>query len=280
MRAINVDRRRARDKRHRVRRAPQLSAGSLILANIGLLSFAVSMVFYLENTQWDLFALFCVVGYLFCAAAFCVPPPGDALELMEPVVQKQHDSRAWWRVFASMLNAIGLVLGVVGSAMYSPTFVSWVRGEGVLSGEEFEILTDYSNVIWAVSFVCFPIAAALTLRDKVLTLRTVAELNNRAPSSVSVFDPAVSIHAWILVSLCIFAVGGVMFCLDEHESVVRAALVLFGVGGFIKLILMVNELFLFCTCPDTIAGDDDSPTETSSLLSDNASETSSLLGDV
>ena len=274
MRAINVDRRR-------VRRAPQLSAGSLILANIGLLSFAVSMVFYLENTQWDLFALFCVVGYVFCAAAFCVPPPrGAVVELMEPAVQKQHDSRAWWRVFASMLNAIGLVLGVVGSAMYSPTFVSWVRGEGVLSGEEFEVLTDNSNVIWAVSFVCFPLAAALTLRDKVLTLRTVAELNNRAPSSVSVFDPAVFVHAWILVSLCIFAVGGVMFCLDEHESVVRAALVLFGVGGFIKLILMVNELFLFCTCTDTFAGDDDSPTETSPLLSDNASETSSLLGDV
>jgi hypothetical protein len=267
MRAINVDRGQAR-------RAPQLSAGSLILANIGLLSFAVSMVFYLENTQWDLFALFCVVGYVFCAAAFCVPPPGGAVKLMEPTVQTQHDSRAWWRVFASLLNAIGLVLGVIGSAMYSPTFVSWVRGEGVLSGEEFEILTDYSNVIWAVSFVCFPLASALTLRDKVLTLRKVSE------RTVSVFDPAVFVHTWILVSLCIFAVGGVMFCLDEHESVVRAALVLFGVGGFIKLILMMNELFLFCTCADTIAGDDDSPTETSPLLSDNASETSSLLGDV
>lgn len=284
MRAIVVD----RDSRHgRARRVPQLSAASLVLASIGLLSFAAGMVFWLEHA-WDMCALWCVVGYVFCALAFCAPAPHRARAGDDASAKQRRDfsarTPAWW--FASALNSLGLALGIVGSAMYSPTFVSWVRGEGVLvESDEFELLTDYSNAVWAASFLCFPLASALTLRDKILAQqRTRGEMERRSVI-VRVFrDPELSVHAWIFVSLCVFAVGGFMFCLDEDEDAVRVALALFCVGGGIKLVLMANELFLFCTCSSASgvlsSDDEESPTEASPLLSpDTASETSSLLGD-
>ena len=37
----------------------------------------------------------------------------------------ERDPRAWWRVMAACLNILGLVLGILGSLLYSPGFDKW-----------------------------------------------------------------------------------------------------------------------------------------------------------
>ena len=39
--------------------------------------------------------------------------------------ERRERSRAWWRVMAACLNILGLVLGILGSLLYSPGFDKW-----------------------------------------------------------------------------------------------------------------------------------------------------------
>jgi hypothetical protein len=139
-------------------------------------------------------------------------------------------------------------------------------------------------VIWAISFLLFPVGSGLFLYDRKLTLQKRAELKRRRVPGL--FSQELYLYTWVEIALVIFAVGGMLFCFDENESLLVGSLVLFFIGGGIKAGLMFHELRMFFggTCGESRdARDSEKLDERSTLISekdrDNMSDTSSLLGD-
>ena len=69
-------------------------------------------------------------------------------------------------------------------------------------------------MIWAVSFLLFPIGSWFFLYDKKMSLKERAEARGVRPPGY--FSQELYLYVWIEISLCVFAVGGMMFCFDEH----------------------------------------------------------------
>jgi hypothetical protein len=143
-------------------------------------------------------------------------------------------------------------------------------------------LTDRANVIWAISFLLFPIGSGLFLYDRKRTLEKRAALKQRRAPGY--FSQELYLYTWIEIALVIFAVGGMLFCFDDNEGLLVGSLVLFFIGGGIKAGLMFHELRMFfggtCDAMREVRDSDDSD-ERSPLIGDrdNMSDTSSLLGD-
>lgn len=257
----------------------------LTLANLGLLSFFLGGVEWVFN-GWDKTAFFCVAGYVFCGLALAVPSmtfaktdgSGEARDDQETF--NMDNERRHWRVFAAILNVVGLVLGILGSLLYSPGFDTWATSgelKPYVREEDFEMLTDQANVIWALSFVVFPIGSGLFLLDKKKTLEAKATARGVKPPGY--FSSHLYLYTWIEIALVIIAVGGLLFCFDENRTLLVTSLVLFLIGGSIKAGLMFHELknFVGNSCEGVVDADD----ETTPLLSDSSGSvsTSSLLGD-
>lgn len=269
-------------------RRPRVTTNVMVLtfANLGLLSFFISGVQYVL-AGWDQTAIFCVLGYVFCGVALAVPSltfskpvdegRGDASTEKEE--KRLEDRRLWWRVLAAVLNVAGLLLGITGSLLYSPGFCKWASSgqfDPYVREEEFEYITDRANVIWAISFILFPIGSGLFLYDKKLTLQEKAALRH-APAP-GFFSQELYLYTWIEIALVIFAVGGMLFCFDENNALLISALILFFIGGSIKAGLMFHEVknFFGSSCEEVTDVDG----ERSPLLSSHgSSESSSLLGD-
>jgi len=242
----------------------------LVFANLGLLAFFLGGVYYVLS-GWDQTAILCVVGYVCCGMALAVPSmtfAQSASERAEAEVrsatpsERAADPRAWWRVMAAFLNILGLALGILGSLLYSPGFDKWATDgklDPYVSEADFEYLTDRANVIWAISFLLFPIGSWFFLYDKKLSLKERAEARGIRPPGY--FSQELYLYVWIEISLCIFAVGGMMFCFDEHEYLLVAALVLFFIGGSVKAGLMFHELKLYIggSCDEVRDADEESP---------------------
>lgn len=241
----------------------------LVFANLGLLAFFLGGVYYVLS-GWDQTALLCAVGYVCCGMALAVPSMTFAqsaseraeAEARSATSSKRADPRAWWRVMAAFLNILGLALGILGSLLYSPGFDKWATDgklDPYVSEADFEYLTDRANVIWAISFLLFPIGSWFFLYDKKLSLKERAEERGIRPPGY--FSQELYLYVWIEISLCIFAVGGMMFCFDEHEYLLVAALVLFFIGGSIKAGLMFHELKLYIggSCDEVRDADEESP---------------------
>jgi hypothetical protein len=276
----------------------------LVFANCGLLSFFLSGVYYVVE-GWDQTAAWCVLGYLCCGAALAVPSltfssSKEDTEIEDestktPEYERMREdeaSRMWWRVAAGALNVAGLVLGITGSLMYSPAFIAFVTDEFGLyiDADEFERVTDKANVIWAVSFVLFPVGSGLFLLDRKKTLDARADAFHRPRRGY--FAQELYLYTWIEIALSIFAVGGLFFCFDENSYSLVLSLVLFFIGGGIKAGLMFHELMKHfgtkCDEPRAViySSSDEYSDEHSPLLGrsrsgsgDVVSETSSLLGD-
>jgi len=242
----------------------------LVFANLGLLAFFLGGVYYVLS-GWDQTAILCVVGYVCCGMALAVPSMTfaqsaserrEAEAMSSAVSSEQADPRAWWRVMAAFLNILGLVLGIMGSLLYSPGFDKWATDgklDPYVSEADFEYLTDRANVIWAISFLLFPIGSWFFLYDKKLSLKERAEARGIRPPGY--FSQELYLYVWIEISLCIFAVGGMMFCFDEHEYLLVAALVLFFIGGSVKAGLMFHELKLYFggSCDEVRDADEETP---------------------
>lgn len=241
----------------------------LVFANLGLLAFFLGGVYYVL-AGWDQTAILCVVGYVCCGMALAVPSMTFAQSRGEMTeagaasaeASAERDPRASWRVMAACLNILGLVLGILGSLLYSPGFDKWATDgklDPYVSEADFEYLTDKANVIWAVSFLLFPIGSWFFLYDKKMSLKERAEARGVRPPGY--FSQELYLYVWIEISLCIFAVGGMMFCFDEHDYLLVGALVLFFIGGSIKAGLMFHELKLYIggTCDEVRNADEESP---------------------
>jgi hypothetical protein len=263
----------------------------LLLTNVGLLSFFLGGVYFVLS-GWDQTATLCVVGYVCCGLALAIPSMTFSKSLDDEKVacdddeaKRDEDSRVLYRVFAGVLNVAGLILGILGSLLYSPGFCKWAtsgRFDPYVNDADFETLTDRANVIWAISFLLFPIGSGLFLYDRKRTLEKRAALKQRRAPGY--FSQELYLYTWIEIALVIFAVGGMLFCFDDNEGLLVGSLVLFFIGGGIKAGLMFHELRMFFggTCDAMREGhDSDDSDERSPLIGDrdNMSDTSSLLGD-
>ena len=253
---------------------PKVATNVTVLAftNLGLLSFFLAGVYFVIE-GWDQTAIWCVIGYVSCGMALAVPSltfsssEEDEEVFMEPATP-EHDrmvkderSRYWWRVGAGVLNVLGLLLGILGSLLYSPAFIQFWTNRSQ-DEEQFERVTDHANVIWAVSFILFPLGSGLFLLDRKKTLDTRAELMHRPKRGY--FSQELYLYTWIEIALTIFAVGGLFFCFDDNSASLVFSLVLFFIGGGIKAGLMFHELTTFfgarCDDPrDIYSPDENSP---------------------
>jgi len=255
---------------------PKVATNVTVLAftNLGLLSFFLGGVYFVIE-GWDQTAICCVIGYVSCGVALAVPSltfassEEDEEVFMEPATP-EHDrmvkderSRHWWRVGAGILNVMGLLLGILGSLLYSPAFIEFWTNRSQ-NEEQFERVTDHANVIWAVSFILFPLGSGLFLLDRKKTLDTRAELTNRPKRGY--FSQELYLYTWIEIALTIFAVGGLFFCFDDNSASLVLALVLFFIGGGIKAGLMFHELTTFFGARCDEPRDMYSPDENSRLV--------------
>jgi len=216
---------------------------ALFFANVGLVLFCIAGVYYLTE-DWDRFAVLCVIGYLFILFGLIIPeacdtenvnnhePTGD--KEVDDVVREGQKARQWMQFWGSVFMIVGIFLGIVGSIMYSPTAVEAMTFKMVP-------LIDEANLIWAISFLIFPFGFGLLTYDKLMTLRSLAEVEKREKPTM--FHPQMRVHLWTEVALVLFAIAGVIFVMFEGILAEAIVFALFSLGSFIKVSLFFHELF-------------------------------------
>lgn len=145
-----------------------------------------------------------------------------------------------YRILGLTFNVAGLVLGIVGSLMYSPTVNHALFGSKMDTWKEFEWMRHYANLMWAVSFFLFPIGVGFFLVDRWDQMRLHNLAKGKPPPSL--WNRNMRVLVWSELMLCIFAVGGVFFCFDHDENAAVTSWILFFCGGCIKLGLLFAEL--------------------------------------
>lgn len=225
--------------------------------NLGLLCFAAGALTYLTE-GWDPTSFFCTAGYLLCGLGMALPPGlcfnkrKDLGDIGSPRGEAllHEDARAAmachsvYRAAGTTFNVVGLLLGIVGSLMYSPTVNAAIWGDKADESNEHEWLRHYANVMWAVSFFLFPIGVGFFLYDRLEVMRVHNLATGKPPPSV--FDRNLRVLVWSELMLLIFAVGGVFFCADFSQTAEVTSWVLFFCGGCIKVGLLFSEVMDMC----------------------------------
>ena len=212
----------------------------LLCVNTGLLLFACGGLTYLTH-GWDPTAFLCTAGYVMCGLGLALPAcMGGAEE--EKLKEFEPACKGLYTFVGTLLNALGLAMGIVGSLMYSPTVnrVMYRLDEE----REFDFMRNFANIIWAISFFLFPVGVGLFLAERKMTLSAYNASVHKPPPSV--YDKNLRVLFWSFVMLCVCAVGGVFFCFDEQPGWELTACVLFGVAGCIKVSLLVVEVKEMC----------------------------------
>ena len=152
----------------------------LVFANVGLILFVVAGVFYIKE-DWDRFSLLCVLGYASIIIGLILPElladvdkvgrttfhPTETREI-DDKIEKGIRERKWIQFWGTVMMIVGIFLGIVGSLLYSPTIVS------VLSSKMIPLI-DEANLVWAISFLIFPVGFGLLTYDKLMTLQSLAD---------------------------------------------------------------------------------------------------------
>ena len=213
---------------------------TLLCVNLGLLLFACGGLTYLTH-GWDPTAFLCTAGYVMCGLGLALPAcMGGAEE--EKLRAFEPACKGLYTFLGTLLNALGLAMGIAGSLMYSPTVnrVMYRLDEE----REFDFMRDFANIIWAISFFLFPVGVGLFLAERKMTLSAYNASARKPPPTV--FDKNLRVLFWSFVMLCVCAVGGVFFCFDEQPGWELTACVLFGVAGCIKVSLLAVEVKEMC----------------------------------
>ena len=149
-------------------RVSNLVAGPLpSQVNIGLLLFAAGGLTYLTE-GWDPTAFLCTAGYVMCGLGLALPScVGSAEETKLRICAP--GCGGLYRFVGTILNILGLLMGIVGSLMYSPTVNEWLYK--LDEEEEHEWMREFANVIWAVSFFLFPAGVGLFLAERARDVR-------------------------------------------------------------------------------------------------------------
>lgn len=210
--------------------------------NIGLLLFAAGGLTYLTE-GWDPTAFLCTAGYVMCGLGLALPSCiGSAEETkLRPYAP---GCSGLYRFAGTLLNILGLLMGIAGSLMYSPTVNEWLYK--LDEEEEHEWMREFANIIWAVSFFLFPAGVGLFLAERRMTLTAHNAVRGRPPPGI--FHKNLRVLTWSFIMLCVCAVGGVFFCFDEEPGAELTACLLFGAAGCIKFGLLVVELCEMAEC--------------------------------
>ena len=208
--------------------------------NVGLLLFALGGLTYLTH-GWDPTAFYCTAGYVMCGIGLALPSCFGKVEERK-LAEFAPTCSGLYRFVGSVLNILGLCMGIAGSLMYSPTInrVMYRLDEE----REFEFMRQFANVIWAVSFFLFPVGVGLFFLDRKMTLTAYNATRGKPPPSV--FDKNLRVLMWSFVMLCVCAVGGIFFCFDDEPGAEIAACALFGLAGAIKVSLLCVEVAEMC----------------------------------
>jgi hypothetical protein len=145
-----------------------------------------------------------------------------------------------YRFMGLFFNVIGLLLGILGSLMYSPTVNNAILHSRADTWHEYEWLRHFANLLWAVSFFLFPIGVGFFLFDRWEVMRVHNKASGRPPPSL--WDRNLRVLVWSELMLCIFAVGGVFFCFDNSREAAVTSWILFFCGGCIKVGLLFMEV--------------------------------------
>ena len=116
-----------------------------------MLLFALGGLTYLTH-GWDPTAFYCTAGYVMCGIGLALPSCFGKVEERK-LAEFAPTCSGLYRFVGSVLNILGLCMGIAGSLMYSPTInrVMYRLDEE----REFEFMRQFANVIWAVSFFLF-----------------------------------------------------------------------------------------------------------------------------
>lgn len=210
--------------------------------NIGLLLFAAGGLTYLTE-GWDPTASLCTAGYVMCGLGLALPSCIGSAEETKLRIYAPGCS-GLYRFVGTILNILGLLMGIVGSLMYSPTVNEWLYK--LDEEEEHEWMREFANVIWAISFFLFPVGVGLFLAERRMTLAAHNAVRGKPPPGF--FHKNLRVLTWSFIMLCVCAVGGVFFCFDEAPGAELIACVLFGAAGCIKFGLLVVELCEMAEC--------------------------------
>ena len=169
------------------------------------------------------------------------------------------------------LNVGGIALGILGSALYSPTFDQILPHK--MSLDEVH---HWANIIWAVSFLFFPLGVACFLYDQYEDLRLKHENDTEAQGEPpSIWHRDLRLVVWAEIALVIFFIGSIFFCYEHFYGALVTAVVFFTLGGVIKVALLCIELWEAC-CARPIGTKKEpaaaAATETTPLLKDEPKE--------
>ena len=213
---------------------------TLLCVNLGLLLFACGGLTYLTH-GWDPTAFLCTAGYVMCGLGLALPAcMGGAEE--EKLRAFEPACKGLYTFLGTLLNALGLAMGIAGSLMYSPTVNRMMYR--LDEEREFDFMRDFANIIWAISFFLFPLGVGLFLAERKMTLTAYNAAARKPPPTI--YDKNLRVLFWSFVMLCVCAVGGVFFCFDEQPGWELTACVLFGVAGCITVSLLAVEVKEMC----------------------------------
>jgi hypothetical protein len=217
----------------------------LVFANVGLVIFVVAGIFYIKE-DWDRFSLLCVLGYASIILGLLLPellyevdnvkttyhPTGT--RDIDDRIEKGIRERKWMQFWGSVLMIVGIFLGIAGSLLYSPTIIRTLSNKMIP-------LIDEANLVWAISFLIFPVGFALLTYDKLLTLQSLAE-EDLEEEDVTIWHPQMRVHLWTEIFLILFAMAGVVIVSVPNALGEICGMTIFALGAFIKVCLLFYEL--------------------------------------
>lgn len=219
-----------------------------VFANVGLILFVVAGVFYIKE-DWDRFSLLCVLGYASIIIGLILPEllaadvdkggrttfhPTGTREI-DDKIEKGIRERKWIQFWGTVMMIVGILLGIVGSLLYSPTIVS------VLSSKMIPLI-DEANLVWAISFLIFPVGFGLLTYDKLMTLQSLADEGLDDEASVTIWHPQMRVFLWTEICLILFAIAGIVVVSLPNALGEAFGLFLFALGALIKVCLLFYEL--------------------------------------
>ena len=214
----------------------------LTFANVGLVLFIIAGIFYVEK-EWDRFSLLCVLGYISIFAGLLLPELCFVEEVSTTChpsreigdkIEKSSRERKWIQFWGSVLMIVGIFLGIVGSLLYSPTIVS-------IFNDKMMPWIGEANLIWAISFLIFPVGFALLAYEKLMTLRLLAEANLHEELP-TIWHPQMCIFLWTEICLILFAIAGVVIVLLPNTLGEVIGMIFFSLGALIKVLLLFREV--------------------------------------